>query len=167
MKKKRTKKEITNREMWLGILIAIFGAVVDFCFFGFSYSADPQGEHGEITTASIVLSVIWIALSLAGAFLMSYFLNDRSFLFGFSGYLILSLVVVYPLLYGYCASLYPALWADSRKAIPQQDHARKYARFVSDIRAAALIACLYFIFSRTESCQKARRLNIKNTGSSA
>ena len=108
MKKKRTKKEITNREMWLGILIAIFGAVVDFCFFGFSYSADPQGEHGEITTASIVLSVIWIALSLAGAFLMSYFLNDRSFLFGFSGYLILSLVVVYPLLYGYCASLYPA-----------------------------------------------------------
>ena len=74
MKKKRTKKEITNREMWLGILIAIFGAVVDFCFFGFSYSADPQGEHGEITTASIVLS----------------------------------LVVVYPLLYGYCASLYPA-----------------------------------------------------------
>lgn len=81
MKKKRTKKEITNREMWLGILIAIFGAVVDFCFFGFSYSADPQGEHGEITTASIVLSVIWIALSL---------------------------VVVYPLLYGYCASLYPA-----------------------------------------------------------
>ena len=35
---------------------------------------------------------------------MSYFLNDRSFLFGFSGYLILSLVVVYPLLYGYCAS---------------------------------------------------------------
>lgn len=34
MKKKRTKKEITNREMWLGILIAIFGAVVDFCFFG-------------------------------------------------------------------------------------------------------------------------------------
>ena len=105
MKKKRTKKEITNREMWLGILIAIFGAVVDF---GVSYSADPQGEHGEITTASIVLSVIWIALSLAGAFLMSYFLNDRSFLFGFSGYLILSLVVVYPLLYGYCASLYPA-----------------------------------------------------------
>ena len=101
MKKKRTKKEITNREMWLGILIAIFGAVVDFCFFGVSYSADPQGEHGEITTASIVLSVIWIALSLAGAFLMSYFLNDRSFLFGFSGYLILSLVVVYPLLYGY------------------------------------------------------------------
>ena len=96
MKKKRTKKEITNREMWLGILIAIFGAVVDFCFFGFSYPA------------SIVLSVIWIALSLAGAFLMSYFLNDRSFLFGFSGYLILSLVVVYPLLYGYCASLYPA-----------------------------------------------------------
>lgn len=94
--------------MWLGILIAIFGAVVDFCFFGFSYSADPQGEHGEITTASTVLSVIWIALSLAGAFLMSYFLNDRSFLFGFSGYLILSLVVVYPLLYGYCASLYPA-----------------------------------------------------------
>ena len=85
MKKKRTKKEITNREMWLGILIAIFGAVIDFCFFGFSYSADPQGEHGEITTASIVLSVIWIALSLAGAFLMSYFLNDRSFLFGFSG----------------------------------------------------------------------------------
>ena len=161
MKKKRTKKEITNREMWLGILIAIFGAVVDFCFFGFSYSADPQGEHGEITTASIVLSVIWIALSLAGAFLMSYFLNDRSFLFGFSGYLILSLVVVYPLLYGYCASLYPA-YADSRKAIPQQDHARKYARFVSDIRAAALIACLYFIFSRTASCQKARRLNIKN-----
>ena len=104
MKKKRTKKEITNREMWLGILIAIFGAVVDFCFFGFSYSADPQGEHGEITTASIVLSVIWIALSIAGAFLMSYFLNDRSFIFGFSGYLILSLVVVYPLLYGYCAS---------------------------------------------------------------
>ena len=94
--------------MWLGILIAIFGAVVDFCFFGFSYSADPQGEHGEITTASIVLSVIWIALSIAGAFLMSYFLNDRSFLFGFSGYLILSLVVVYPLLYGYCASLYHA-----------------------------------------------------------
>lgn len=39
---------------------------------------------------------------------MSRFLNDRSFLFGFSGYLILSLVVVYPLLYGYCASLYPA-----------------------------------------------------------
>ena len=101
MKKKRTKKEITDREMRLGILIAIFGAVVDFCFFGFSYSADPQGEHGEITTASIVLSVIWIALSLAGAFLMSRFLNDRSFLFGFSGYLILSL-------YGYCASLYPA-----------------------------------------------------------
>ena len=36
---------------------------------------------------------------------------DSSFfllLFGFSGYLILSLVVVYPLLYGYCASLYPA-----------------------------------------------------------
>lgn len=32
MKKKRTKKEITNREMWLGILIAILGAVVDFCF---------------------------------------------------------------------------------------------------------------------------------------
>lgn len=108
MKKKRTKKEITDREMRLGILIAIFGAVVDFCFFGFSYSADPQGEHGEITTASTVLSVIWIALSLAGAFLMSRFLNDRSFLFGFSGYLILSLVVVYPLLYGYCASLYPA-----------------------------------------------------------
>ena len=105
---KRTKKEITGREMRLGILIAIFGAVVDFLFFGFSYSADPQGEHGEITTASIVLSVIWIALSLAGAFLMSRFLNDRSFLFGFSGYLILSLVVVYPLLYGYCASLYPA-----------------------------------------------------------
>ena len=94
MKKKRTKKEITDREMRLGILIAIFGAVVDFCFFGFSYSADPQGEHGEITTASTVLSVIWIALSLAGAFLMSRFLNDRSFLFGFSGYLILSLVVV-------------------------------------------------------------------------
>ena len=107
MKKKRTKKEITNREMRLGILIAVFGAVVDFCFFGFSYSADPQGEHGEITTASIILSVIWIALSLAGAFLMSCFLNDRSFLFGFSGYLILSFVVVYPLLYGYCASLYP------------------------------------------------------------
>lgn len=60
MKKKRMKKEITDREMRLGILIAIFGAVVDFCFFGFS------------------------------------------------GYLILSLVVVYPLLYGYCASLYPA-----------------------------------------------------------
>ena len=157
MKKKRTKKEITNREMWLGILIAIFGAVVDFCFFGFSYSADPQGEHGEITTASIVLSVIWIALSLAGAFLMSYFLNDRSFLFGFSGYLILSLVVVYPLLYGYFASLYPAYGLI----------ARKYARFVSDIRADALIACLYFIFSRTASCQKTRRLNIKNTGSSA
>ena len=109
MKKKRTKKEITNREMWLGILVAIFGAVVDFCFFGFSYSADPQGEHGEITTASIVLSVIWIALSLAGAFLMSYFLNDRSFLFGFSGYLILSLVVVYPPLYGYCTLFYIAM----------------------------------------------------------
>ena len=77
MKKKRTKKEITGREMRLGILIAIFGAVVDFLFFGFSYSADPQGEHGEITTASIVLSVIWIALSLAGAFLMSCFLNDK------------------------------------------------------------------------------------------
>lgn len=54
MKKKRMKKEITDREMRLGILIAIFGAVVDFCFFGFSYSADPQGEHGEITTASTV-----------------------------------------------------------------------------------------------------------------
>ena len=108
MKKKRTKKEITGREMWIGITMTAFGAVVDFLFFGFSYSADPQGEHGEITTASIVLSVIWIALSLAGAFLMSRFLNDRSFLFGFSGYLILSLVVVYPLLYGYCASLYPA-----------------------------------------------------------
>lgn len=36
MKKKRTKKEITDREMRLGILIAIFGAVVDFLFFGFS-----------------------------------------------------------------------------------------------------------------------------------
>lgn len=108
MKKKRAKKEITGREMWIGITMTVFGAVVDFCFFGFSYSADPQGEHGEITTASIVLSVIGIALSLAGAFLMSRFLNDRSFLFGFSGYLILSLVVVYPLLYGYCASLYPA-----------------------------------------------------------
>jgi len=30
-----------------------------------------------------------------------------------------------------------------------------------------VIACLYFIFSRTASCKKARRLNIKNTGSSA
>lgn len=108
MKKKRTKKEITDREMWIGITMTVFGVVVDFLFFGFSYSADPQGEHGEITTASTVLSVIWIALSLAGAFLMSRFLNDRSFLFGFSGYLILSLVVVYPLLYGYCAPLYPA-----------------------------------------------------------
>lgn len=167
MKKKRTKKEITNREMWLGILIAIFGAVVDFCFFGFSYSADPQGEHGEITTASIVLSVIWIALSLAGAFLMSYFLNDRSFLFGFSGYLILSLVCRLSAALRLLRVALSRVWADSRKAIPQQDHARKYARFVSDIRAAALIACLYFIFSRTASCQKARRLNIKNTGSSA
>lgn len=31
MKKKRTKKEISDREMRLGILIAIFGAAVDFC----------------------------------------------------------------------------------------------------------------------------------------
>lgn len=108
MKKKRVRKEITNREMWLGITIAVLGAVVDFLFFGFSYSADPQGEHGEITTASVVLSFVWVALSLIGAFLLSRLLNDRSFLFGFSGYLILSLVVVYPLLYGYCASLYPA-----------------------------------------------------------
>lgn len=164
MKKKRTKKEITNREMWLGILIAIFGAVVDFCFFGFSYSADPQGEHGEITTASIVLSVIWIALSLAGAFLMSYFLNDRSFLFRLSDTLARCRLSAALRLLRVALS---RVWADSRKAIPQQDHARKYARFVSDIRAAALIACLYFIFSRTASCQKARRLNIKNTGSSA
>ena len=32
MKKKRTKKEITNREMWLGILIAIFGASLTSAF---------------------------------------------------------------------------------------------------------------------------------------
>lgn len=30
MKKKRTKKEITNREMWIGITMTVFGAVVDF-----------------------------------------------------------------------------------------------------------------------------------------
>lgn len=34
MKKKRTKKEITDREMWIGIIIAVLGAVVDFLFFG-------------------------------------------------------------------------------------------------------------------------------------
>ena len=33
MKKKRRKKEITNREMWIGITMTVFGAVVDFCFF--------------------------------------------------------------------------------------------------------------------------------------
>ena len=30
MKKKRTKKERTNRDMWLGIRIAIFGAGGEF-----------------------------------------------------------------------------------------------------------------------------------------
>ena len=167
MKKKRTKKEITNREMWLGILIAIFGAVVDFCFFGFSYSADPQGEHGEITTASIVLSVIWIATFARGRVLNELFLKRQKLPLRL---LRLSDTLARCRLSAALRLLRVALsrvWADSRKAIPQQDHARKYARFVSDIRAAALIACLYFIFSRTASCQKARRLNIKNTGSSA
>ena len=134
--------------MWLGILIAIFGAVVDFCFFGFSYSADPQGEHGEITTASIILSVIWIALSLAGAFLMSYFLNDRSFLFGFSGYLILSLVVVYPLLYGYCASLYPALIAEKLFRSKTRLENMPDSALIFEPLRIALVYALYFLGRR-------------------
>ena len=147
MKKKRTKKEITGREMWIGITMTVFGAVVDFLFFGFSYSADPQGEHGEITTASIVLSVIWIALSLAGAFLMSRFLNDRSFLFGFSGYLILSLVVVYPLLYGYCASLYPAYGLIAEKLFrsePMLENMPDSALIFEPLRIV-LVYALYFL----------------------
>lgn len=157
MKKKRMKKEITGREMWIGITMTAFGAVVDFLFFGFSYSADPQGEHGEITTASIVLSVIWIALSLAGAFLMSRFLNDRSFLFGFSGYLILSLVVVYPLLYGYCASLYPAYGLIAEKLFRSKtmlENMPDSSLIFEPLRIAAVYA-LYF-FGRY--CTKKRKI---------
>lgn len=147
MKKKRVRKEITNREMWLGIIIAVLGAVVDFLFFGFSYSADPQGEHGEITTASVVLSFVWIAISLIGAFLLSRLLNDRSFLFGFSGYLILSLVVVYPLLYGYCASLYPAYGLIAEKMFRSKtmlENMPDSSLIFEPLRIAAVYA-LYFL----------------------
>lgn len=157
MKKKRTKKEITDREMWIGITMTVFGVVVDFLFFGFSYSADPQGEHGEITTASTVLSVIWIALSLAGAFLMSRFLNDRSFLFGFSSYLILSLVVVYPLLYGYCASLYPTYGLIAEKLFRSEtmlENMPDSSLIFEPLRIAAVYA-LYF-FGRY--CTKKRKI---------
>lgn len=163
MKKKRTKKEITNREMWLGILIAIFGAVVDFCFFGFSYSADPQGEHGEIYSTLCYMDSTFDR----GRVLNELFLKRQKLPLRL---LRLSDTLARCRLSAALRLLRVALsrvWADSRKAIPQQDHARKYARFVSDIRASANSACLCAVFSRTASCQKARRLNIKNTGSSA
>ena len=151
MKKKRAKKEITGREMWIGITMTVFGAVVDFCFLGFSYSAPPQGAHGELTTASILLSVIGIALSLAGAFLMSRFLNDRSFLFGFSGYLILSLVVVYPLLYGYCASLYPAYGLIAEKLFRSETMLENMpdSALIFEPLRIALVYALYFLGRRS------------------
>ncbi len=105
-KRKKQRKGLTDREFKLGSIVFAVGIAVNIAFFGFSYSVDPQGVHGEITTASTVLSVLWIAVTLAASFLLSFFLDDRSFLYGFSVYLALSLVV--PFLYGFCASLYPA-----------------------------------------------------------
>ena len=53
-----------------------------------------------------MLSVLWIAVTLAASFLLSFFLDDRSFLYGFFVYLALSIVV--PFLYGFCELLNPA-----------------------------------------------------------
>lgn len=53
------------------------------------------------------------------------------------------------------------VWADSRKAIPQQDHARKYARFVSDIRTAAHRGGLCAVFFRKILHEEKKNYRIK------
>lgn len=90
------------------------------------------------------------------------FLNDRSFLLGFSGYLILSLVVIVPLLYGYCATLYPAYVPIAEKLFHSKTMLENMpdSALIFEPLRLILIYALYFLGRHL--AKKAHRLNIKS-----